>query len=95
MKWWRDHIHMENPVHFWFELSYAKYLTIPRSVLQAMPQEWQSRFAECLYELDDTIDWRPKSGRYWCRLKDRKGRFVEDPLMNYRHSPTIPFKENL
>lgn len=80
---------MHNPVHMWFDLSYAQYLTIPRSVLQAMPQEWQHRFAKCLYELDDAIDWRPKQGRYWCRLRDANGRFVNDPLENYRHPPKI------
>lgn len=70
-------------IHHWFELSYAQYLTIPRSVLQSMPDEWQKRFVKCLNELDDTIDWRPKSGRYWVKLKDGQGRYVEDPLMNY------------
>jgi hypothetical protein len=35
-------------VHGWFELSYAQYLTVPRSVLEAMPQEWQARFVHCL-----------------------------------------------
>jgi hypothetical protein len=84
---------MDCPVHNWFELSYAQYLTIPRSILQAMPLEWKERFTKCLYELDDTIDWRPRDGRYWCRLRNSKGRFIEDPFMEYRH-PTfdIPFK---
>lgn len=27
----------ESPVSDWFELSYANYLTIPRSILEAMP----------------------------------------------------------
>jgi hypothetical protein len=73
------------PIHLWFELSYAQYLTIPRSVMQAMPHEWQVRMAECLQQLDNTIDWRPKEGRYWVKLKDGNGRYVHDPLMNYRH----------
>ncbi len=71
------------PVHTWFELSYAQYLTVPRSVLQSMPTEWQQRFVECLEQLDDAIDWRPVDGRYWVRLKDSDGRFVRDPLMDY------------
>lgn len=41
------------PIHEWFELSYAQYLTIPRSVLQSMPQEWQDRFVKCLEELKE------------------------------------------
>lgn len=70
-------------IHTWFELSYAQYLTIPRSVLQSMPDEWQARFAACLRELDDTIEWRPGEGRYWVKLKDEHGRYVSDPFMDY------------
>jgi hypothetical protein len=46
-------------IHTFFELSYAQYLSIPRSVLQSMPQEWQVKFVALLDELDETIDWRP------------------------------------
>lgn len=71
-------------IHQWFELTYAQYLTIPRSVLQSMPDEWQEKFAALLYELDDTIDWRPAEGRYWVELRDAKGRFVEDGFKDYQ-----------
>lgn len=70
-------------VHHWFDLSCAQYLTVPRSVLQSMPSEWQSEFVALLEELDSTIDWRPNEGRYWVQLKDSKGRYVADPLMDY------------
>lgn len=70
-------------IHDWFELSYAQYLTIPRSVLQSMPDEWQVRFVKCLEELDEAIDWRPDVGRYWVQLRDENGRYVADPLMDY------------
>lgn len=70
-------------IHTWFELTYAQYLTIPRSVLQSMPGSWQARFVACLEELDDTIDWRPPEGRYWVQLRDAKGRYQRDTLMDY------------
>lgn len=73
----------DEPIHEWFELSYAQYLTIPRSVLQSMPVEWQHRFVQCLEELDETIDWRPTDGQYWCYLKDRDGNLLEDSLADY------------
>jgi hypothetical protein len=89
-------VEQSEPIHEWFELSYAQYLTIPRSVLQSMPNEWQKRFTDCLNELDETIDWRPKEGRYWVKLKNGKGQYVQDPLMDYdrgrrkiTHSPTL------
>lgn len=78
-------IYFESPINVWFELSYAQYLTIPRSILEAMPEEWQIRMTKCLEELDESFDWRPSEGRYWVRLKDDKGRYVSDPLMEYRH----------
>lgn len=71
------------PIHGWFELSHAQYLTVPRSVLQSMPLEWQRRFVECLQELDDTMDWRPSEGRYWVQLRDGDGKRVADPLADY------------
>lgn len=70
-------------IHDWFELTYAQYLTIPRSILQSMPDGWQKKFVALLNELDDTFDWRPKDGRYWVRLKDGEGRYCHDPLMDY------------
>ena len=83
------------PVHGWFELSYAQYLTIPRSVLQSMPTEWQARFVACLEQLDEAIRWRPETGRYWVRLKDGQGRFVRDPLMDYeRGRRRIPLRDD-
>ena len=57
----------DGPVHAWFELSYAQYLTVPRTALQSMPIEWQERFVACLEELDKGLDWRPDGGDcYWC-----------------------------
>ena len=72
------------PLSLWFELSYAQFLTVPRLVLQSMPIEWQMKMAILLQEMDETFDWRPKEGRYWVKLKDGNGRFMDAPLNNYR-----------
>lgn len=77
-----------------FELSYANYLTVPRSVMEAMPKKWGDSMAALLKELDDTFDWRPKEGRYWCQLRNSRGRFVYDPLLNYRH-PNFEYIESI
>ena len=82
------------PMHSWFGLSYAQYLTVPRSVIQEMPIEWQERFAACLDELDDAFDWYPKDGRYWVRLKDGGGRYARDPLMEYRR-PDLEYIDSI
>lgn len=77
-----------DPIHTWFGLSYASYLTIPRSVLQSMPTEWQQRFVACLEQLDNAIDWRPPRGHcYYVRLgftnSTRDARDPLDPLADY------------
>lgn len=86
----------DEPIHYWFGLSYAQYLTIPRSVLQSMPIEWQERLVGCLEELNETIDWWSSDGCYWVRLKDARGRFVHDPLMDYeRGRRRIPRRKDV
>lgn len=73
------------PIHDWFELSYAQFLTVPRLVMESMPLDWQRKMAALLQEMDDTFNWRPAEGRYWVRLKDARGRFTDAPLADYRH----------
>jgi hypothetical protein len=71
-------------IHEWFGLSYASYLTVPRSILQSMPVKWQNRFVKCLNELDEAVGGLPeRPEQYWVKLRDSKGRFVKDSLMDY------------
>lgn len=90
----KEHGHIvDGAIHRWFELTYAQYLTIPRTALQSMPLEWQDRFVRCLDELDVTIDWLPEDGHYWVKLKDTKGRYMRDPLQDYeRGRRRLPVK---
>lgn len=57
----------------WFELSYAQFLTVPRVVLEAMPDAWQGQLAALMVEMDATFDWRPKEGRYFRPAARRSG----------------------
>lgn len=93
---WQD----SEPIHLFFSLSYAQYLTIPRTVLQSMPREWQERFVKCLVELDHAIDWRPEDFTYWVKLKrESDGRLISaehDPLCDYergRRQLPVKYKE--
>jgi len=80
-------------IHEFFELSYAQFLTIPRSVLQSLPTELQRRLAQCLTEIDDLMDWRPLEGtRYRVQLcevidgddgEEGWGGEVHDELLDY------------
>jgi len=79
-------VYHEDPIHPWFGLSYASYLVLPRSILQAMPYEWQKRMVALLEEAEDIIDWQKIDENYNVLLRDRKtGRYKNDPLANYRH----------
>lgn len=44
---------LDGPVHTWFGLTYANYLTLPRSLMQSMPVVWQERMVDVLEELHD------------------------------------------
>lgn len=81
---WNWSTYSGGPVWNWFSLSYAQYLTVPRSVLCSMPEDWQQRFVDLMDDLDEEIDWRPKDGQYWVELRSRNGRYARDPLMEYR-----------
>lgn len=78
------------PVHGWFGLTYASYLCLPRSLLEAMPVEWQRRFVGCLRELEAEfpVCW-PPDGTYDVRVRNEKGRFVDDPLRQYRRPDRV------
>ena len=81
-------------LHTWWELTYAQYLTVPRSVMQSMPDTWQYKMAVLLEELDERIDWRPEHGRYYCYLRADNGQFINDPLGDYeRGRRRLPLKE--
>ncbi len=80
----------EKMERYW-SISRAEYLTVPRSIIQEMPKEWQDQLADLLHELDECIDWHPKGeDSYWVVL----GKYDEesnevlttpDPLKEYRH----------
>lgn len=84
--------HNTGAIDEFFGLGRTEYLTVPRRVLNSMPPEWQERFAACMKELDDTLDWRPESGQYWVELRDSNGRIAKCPHRDYRRSPLLKRK---
>lgn len=46
----------------WFGLSYASWLTLPRVLMEAMPDEWQARMAALLREYDEAFPNQPDIG---------------------------------
>ena len=72
-------------IHCWFGLSYANYLVLPRSLLQSMPQEWQSKFVDMIDEISETLETPYELPEYRVNAVDEKGRFIKDDYREYRH----------
>jgi len=89
-----DETPSERDIHTWFSLSYCSYLVLPRLLLSNMPMEWQTRFLGMMDELEARFGSYPEEGSYDVRLKDDKGRFMHDPLCDYRRGtpPDPPAK---
>jgi hypothetical protein len=77
------------PVHHWFGLSYSSYLVIQRSLLEAMPIEWQAKLIALLEEARETFDTDKIPSEFMVRAKTG-GRFVRDPFREYRRPEEIP-----
>ena len=73
-------------VHEWFGLSYSHYLVLPRSLMSAMPVEWQGRMVVCLREMQDACRNLKVNDKYTVLLRASKGRIEKDPYSDYRHS---------
>jgi len=73
-----------DPIHEYFGLTYANYLTLPRSVLQSMPLKWQQQFVLLLEQIPKVIveDFEPKGG-YVVQVRGEQGRFRKDGYSNY------------
>jgi hypothetical protein len=69
----------------WFGLSYAGWLTMPRVLMHAMPDDWQARMAALLAEYDEAFPNQPDLGT---RVQvTHNGRLTKAPewLLQYRH----------
>lgn len=75
-------------LQLWFGQSHAAFCVLPRVFMEAMPEEWQSKMAELLFEYSDTIH-TDACGVHSCFVtaKDINNRFIKmpDAILNYRH----------
>lgn len=73
-------------LNIWFSLSYASWLTLPRILMQEMPEEWQNKMVDLLEEYELEYPNQPDIGtRVMCT--DNRGKLIKTPrqLINYRH----------
>lgn len=71
-------------IHEYFELTYANYLVLPRTVLQSMPDKWQEQFVNLLRQIPELLssDWEPEGGYRVLALNSDK-KFCKDSYSNY------------
>lgn len=74
-------------LHLWWGLSYASFLTLPRVLMQEMPDEWQQQMATLLQQYDEAWDTTHINCGTTVRLTDPQGKLVKCPswLLSYRH----------
>jgi hypothetical protein len=54
----------KDAIHVHFGLSYANYLVLPRTLLQSMPDRWQTQFVALLDEMTAAFDHVPQAEAY-------------------------------
>jgi len=82
----------EQHIHAWFGLTYASYLVLPRSLLEAMPGTWQIRFIEAMKEFDDAFKYPKEDHSYKVQLQiciDGEDVNMQDPLADYKYPPDL------
>lgn len=79
-------------IHEWFGLTYASYLVLPRTLMEHMPEEWQEKMKALL---DEATEIWEHDDKYTVLLRDKKGKFKDDPLRHYRHPDYTALKEAL
>jgi hypothetical protein len=84
-------------LHTWFGLSYASFLTLPRVLMQEMPNEWQEKMAELLEQYEETFD-TSEIGIHGVKVMavDKNNKFTKMPedILNYRR-PNSHFIDGL
>jgi hypothetical protein len=71
-------------LHGWFGLSYASFLTLPRVLMNQMPNEWQGKMADLLDEYYEEFPNLPDIGSRVQLTRD--GKLIKTPewIINYR-----------
>lgn len=73
----------------YFNVSRASWLTIPRALINTMPDEWKSKLADLLDEYDETFTFSGEQmkgiGTRVMLTKNGKLTKSMDEISNYRH----------
>lgn len=83
----------DDPFHYWFGLTYASYLVLPRLMLESMPRRWQLKMIALLNQIPEKLEIDDSYTYNYTVQYKVKGKFAIDPYRNYRRSPKIKTKD--
>lgn len=89
--WKERDVRRNGPMEYFFGLSRAAFLVLPRLAIQEMPVEWQERLKALLKEISPLL---PRSDDYDVRRRGKGGKLVSDPWRDYRHSTVDKAREH-
>lgn len=72
----------------WFGLGRYAFLTLPRVLMQDMPDEWQNKMAALLEEYEEAFPNQPEIDVSVVARKNGKFTRLPDFICNYRHPDT-------
>lgn len=84
--------YFDGPIWNWFGLTYSAYLVLPRVSLCSMPIGWQRRFVVLMQQAEDMLPPEFHGGTYAVQIRGEHGRFITDPLADYRHPPKVELR---
>lgn len=87
----KDYPHCDK-IHTWFSLTYCAYQVVPRLLLDDCPEHIQDKFIEVMDYIEEHYDNTTFISKYMVRGKDSDGKFVTDPLSDYRHGDARQYR---
>ena len=84
-------------INEWGGLYRTQYLVLSRTLLEAMPDEWQERFVKIMEEVGEEFDfYNPDwtTPDYNIQAVGADGRYIKDPWGQYRY-PNYEYIEKL
>jgi hypothetical protein len=74
-------------LHKWFDSNNSSWLTLPRTLIYSMSDEWQLKMARLLEEYDETYDWSNYNYKTRVQTLKEDGKSIRAPewLTNYKH----------
>lgn len=82
-----DSLDVEDPINYSWLLYRTQYIVLDRTMLEAMPIDWQNRFVSLMDEIENEFNFYSENWidfKYLVKLQ-KNWQFIENPWWEYRH----------